>query len=60
VFEFEDGRVWKRYDFDVMDALHKKRYITPPRNRSESVHLTEQGLQIAKRLACKHFGWTAS
>jgi hypothetical protein len=21
VFEFENGRVWKRFDFDVMDSL---------------------------------------
>ena len=60
VFEFEQGRVWKRYDFEVMDALHEKGYITAPRNRNESVHLTEQGLQIAKRLAQKHFGLSTS
>lgn len=56
VFEFEQGRVWKRYDFEVMDALYEKGYITPPRGRSESVHLTELGLQNAKRLARRHFG----
>ena len=60
VFEFEQGRVWKRYDFEVMDALHEKGYITAPRNRNESVYLTEQGLQIAKRLAQEHFGMTSS
>jgi hypothetical protein len=24
VFEFENGRIWKRFDFDVMDSLHSK------------------------------------
>jgi hypothetical protein len=24
VFEFENGRVWKRYDFATMDGLHEK------------------------------------
>ena len=23
-FEFENGRVWKRYDFAVLDALHEQ------------------------------------
>jgi acyl-CoA hydrolase len=54
--EFENGRVWKRYSFDVMDSLHTKGYITDPRGRQESVYLTEQGLQLAKRLADDLFG----
>ena len=28
VFEFENGRALKRFDFDIMDALHEKGYIT--------------------------------
>jgi hypothetical protein len=55
-FEFENGRVWKRFDFDVMDALHQKGYISDPRGRQESVRLTEQGLRLAKRLAAERFG----
>jgi len=54
--EFDHGRVWKRHDFGVMDALHAKGYITDPRGRSESVYLTEEGLQRAKQLAARHFG----
>lgn len=54
--EFENGRVWKRYDFDVMDSLHEKGYITNPHGRHESVYLTEQGLQLAKQLADEWFG----
>jgi hypothetical protein len=40
VFEFENGRVWKRYDFATMDALHAKGLISEPRSRQESVDLT--------------------
>lgn len=58
VFEFEDGRVWKRYDFDMMEALHAKGYITAPRGRTESIHLKEEGLRLAKLLAASHFGRT--
>lgn len=55
-FEFDNGRVWKRYDFDVMDALHAKGLITDPKGRAESVYLTEIGLQRAKELADRAFG----
>ena len=39
-FEFENGRVWKRFDFEVMLALAEKGLISDPRGRAESVHLT--------------------
>lgn len=45
--EFENGRVWKRYDFVVMDAPHAKILITDPRGRAESVYLTEEGMRRA-------------
>ena len=56
VFEFENGRVWKRYDFATMDALHEKGLITEPRGRQESLYLTDEGLRRAKELAARHFG----
>ena len=36
VFEFETGRVWKRYDFSVMEALHEQGWITDPHGLNES------------------------
>jgi hypothetical protein len=53
--EFDNGRVWKRYDFAVMDALHEKGLITDPRGRHESVYLTDKGKVLAKQLAAKYF-----
>jgi hypothetical protein len=58
VFEFENGRVWKRYDFACMEALYAQGLISDPRGRHESVHLTDEGLRRAKTLAEKHFGST--
>jgi hypothetical protein len=55
VFEFENGRVWKRYDFEVMDALHARDLITNPHGHRESVYLTEYGLRLAKEMAARHF-----
>ena len=54
-FEFENGRVWKRFDFDVMNRLFEKGLITNPATRAESVYLTEAGLQQARRLAVELF-----
>jgi len=56
VFEFENGRVWKRIDFGVMNALHAKGYVTEPWGHQESVYLTEAGMVAAKRMANKDFG----
>jgi Domain of unknown function (DUF6429) len=39
-FEFQNGRVWKRYDFGVMEALHTQGWITDPHGRNESVYLS--------------------
>lgn len=55
-FEFDNGRAWKGYDFDVMDRLHAEGMISDPRNRNQSVHLTPEGLARAKALADAWFG----
>jgi len=54
-FEFENGRVWKRIDFSIMDELFEKGYITDPKGKSASVYLTEEGMRLAKELAIKYF-----
>ena len=55
VFEFEEGRVWKKYDFEVMDALFAKGYITNPIEKPHSVNLTPEGFTKAKEYADKLF-----
>jgi hypothetical protein len=55
-FEFDNGRAWKRFDFDVMEALFAKGLITDPRGKQESVYLTEAGLVKARSLAQSMFG----
>ena len=55
-FEFDNGRVWKRYDFEVMKALHAQGLITDPQRRAESVHLTEEGLAKGRAAAQTWFG----
>jgi hypothetical protein len=53
--EFENGRVWKRYDFAILGALHEQGLITDPRGRHESVYLTDKGKGLAKQLAAQYF-----
>lgn len=55
-FAFDNGRVWKRFDFDVMQSLAEQGLISDPRGRAESVHLTPEGLARSKALADRLFG----
>jgi len=46
-----DGtRAWKGFDWDAMNRLYEKGYITDPRSKAKSVVMTEEGLERAKRL----------
>ena len=46
-----DGqRVWKSFDWDAMDRLHKKGLISDPVGRAKSVVLTDEGLEKAERM----------
>ena len=52
----DENRAWKTLDFDTMDRLHAKGYISNPATSAKSVILTDEGLQLAKQLCEKHFG----
>jgi len=45
-------RSWKGYDFDVLDALEKKGYITSS-HRAKSVIITDEGIEKASKLKDK-------
>jgi hypothetical protein len=46
-----DGqRVWKSFEWDAMERLHKKGLISDPVGRAKSVVLTHEGLEKAERL----------
>jgi hypothetical protein len=59
-----DGcRVWKGFDWDAMERLHKKGFISDPVGKAKSVILTEEGQREADRLFAEMFttraGWHA-
>jgi Domain of unknown function (DUF6429) len=43
-------RVWKSFDWDAINRLHAKGFISDPVGRAKSVVLTDTGLDEAKRL----------
>jgi hypothetical protein len=38
-----DGRAWKGHDWDALDRLHAKGYISDPKSKAKSVVLSEEG-----------------
>jgi len=49
-------RAWKGHDWDALDRLHSKGYISNPRSTAKSVVLTEEAVQRSHQLFEKHFG----
>ena len=50
------GRAWKGQDWDTMDRLHAKGYISDPKSKAKSVVLSEEGERRSRELFAKHFG----
>ena len=59
---FKDGpglRAWKGHDWDALDRLHERGYISDPKSKAKSVLLTEEGELRARELFARHFGGKA-
>lgn len=51
----DERRAWKGLDFDAMNRLHDKGYISDPINKNKSVLLTDEGLSKSEELFKKLF-----
>ena len=51
----EQDRAWKGFDWDALNRLHEKGFISNPRGKAKSVVFTEKGLLEAQRLLEKLF-----
>ena len=51
----DNGRAWKGHDWDAMDRLHAKSYISDPQSKAKSVGLTEEGKRRSRELFERHF-----
>jgi hypothetical protein len=52
----DGGRVWKALDWDLMNLLYQKGWISDPVSKAKSVILTEQGEALPREFLLKHFG----
>lgn len=43
-------RAWKSHDWDALDRLHQKGYISDPKGKSKSVVLSEEGARLSEEL----------
>ena len=48
-------RAWKGLDWDSLNRLHEKGYISDPRSKAKSVMLSQEGARLSKELFRKHF-----
>ena len=49
------ARAWKGFDWDTMDRLYEKGFITNPASKAKSVAMTEDGFKKSEELFRKHF-----
>jgi hypothetical protein len=52
-------RSWKGHDWDVLNRLHERGWISNPVSKAKSVLLTEEGARRSRELFEKHFGVAA-
>jgi hypothetical protein len=43
-------RAWKSFDWNAMDRLYQKGFISDPKSKAKSVLVTEEGQKVAKEL----------
>jgi hypothetical protein len=53
ISSFQDGRVWKGYDWNILERLHEKGLITNPVGKSKSFFLTTEGMKLGEQLSLK-------
>ena len=49
-------RAWKGQDWETMERLHRKGFISDPKSKAKSVYMTEDGVKRSRELFEKHFG----
>jgi hypothetical protein len=54
--EFGGARAWKGHDWDALNRLHEKGYISDPKSKAKSVVLSPEGLAKSRELFQKMFG----
>ena len=53
--EFAVTRAWKGHDWEALDRLHQRGFISDPKNKNKSIVFTEEGRKRAETLFQKLF-----
>jgi hypothetical protein len=48
-------RAWKGQDWETMERLHAKGFISDPKNKAKSIVLSEEGEKRSRQLFAKYF-----
>jgi hypothetical protein len=48
-------RAWKGHDWEALDRLHARGYISDPKNKAKSIAFSEEGARRAQELFALHF-----
>jgi hypothetical protein len=51
----EGTRAWKGFDWETMNRLHEKGYISNPKSKAKSVAVSDEGARLAEKLFKKFF-----
>jgi hypothetical protein len=54
------SRAWKSHEWDALDRLHSRGYISDPKSKAKSVALSPEGLERARALFERTFAATAT
>ncbi|MBA6096314.1 MULTISPECIES: IS66 family transposase [Pseudomonas] len=55
-YSSDKGNAWKGFDFEIMNRLHERGFISNPVHKNKSIWLTVEGLERGRRLADQMFG----
>lgn len=50
------ARAWKGHDWEVLNRLHEKGWISNPKSKAKSVYLTPEAVKESERLFDEFFG----
>ena len=59
---FQDGfavKAWKGLDWDTLNRLHEKGYISDPKSKAKSVIISAEGAKRSEELFSRYFGKSA-
>ena len=53
---YDGARTWKSFDWDALERLHEKGYISNPVGKAKSVAFSEEGFERSKEAFTRLFG----